>query len=694
VIRHLATALALALAVSRAVAAIPGQPYMNADAMEGNLDTGETVWHGHAEMRDGPVLLTANSIRYMGKTETIVADGRVVLTRLDQRLLADHLVYHRTDGTFTATNVRVGRYPFYIQGAAAEGTRTRVVVHHARVTYGEPGPWQPTVKSETIIFEPGHYLRFLSSMVGVGNRDFFPIPHFNQEFGTASALALLTFEVGYRSSLGGTLDIGYHPTVLPGAQLGGDLGIYTAHGVMLGPTGSYHSADGSDDVSGSLQSGYIHDFGNRGNDVLGTPIQPNRAFLEWSNRDQLTDSLSINSDINYWSDSYVTRDFRLKDYNLVQMPDNYVEVMDTGDDYFASLFTRFRPNAFEAVQERLPELSFDLAPTAIGGGFYERVETSAVSLAEWPPGGGGQELASKRVDAFYGIMRPIDVTDWLSFTPVAGGRVTNYSDTVGAEDPGGTTRTLGEIGFDSALRSSGTFDYDNPTWGIDGLRHLLTPHVSYRYIPDGNQGARFIPDIDAQTFNTYLQPLDLGDLRSIDQINPRNTLRVGLDNTLQTRDKAYGSRNLVSLDVDDDFNFTRSPGAPDVSDLHTKLELTPTPWLTYNVENIVAPKSMILREYDSGLTVHDGDQWSLELNSAFLRHEDDDYSLDYRQRINEEYQALFAMEYGARQFQVNTLEAGLVQILGNTWSVRYLLSFTHLNREGRGFSIELQTLRY
>ena len=663
--------------------------------MEGDLDTRVTLYRGHAKMRDGPALLTADEIRYSEKDETVVADGSVVLTRLDQRLLADHLTYRRADGSFTATNVRVGRFPLYVEGASADGSRSRIVVHHAKVTYGEPGPWQPTVKAETIIFEPGRYVRFVGSLIGVGEQDFIPIPQLDQDFSQPGALSLLTFDVGYRSSLGGTADVGLHLPLLPGAELGGDLGVYTARGVMIGPTGTYKSADGSGDMQGSLQSGYIHDFGNRTTDVLGAPIQANRGFAEWTHQQQVTENLTLTADVNYWSDSDVTRDFRPKEFYAVQMPDNTAEAVYAGANDFASIFTRFRPNSFEAVQERLPELSFSLAPTAIGGGFYERLSTSAVSLVYWPPTA-GPELASDRLDAFYGLSRPVAVTDWLTFTPVAGGRITNYSGTVGAPEPGGYTRTLGEVGFDASMRSSGTFPYTNPTWDIDGLRHLLTPHVSYRYVPNADDGAQYIPNIDGRTFNTYLQPLELGDLRSIDQLYPENTLRVGLDNTLQTRDSAYGSRDLVKLNLDDDFNFTRRPGEPDVSDLHTELALMPTPWLTYDVENIVAPKSMTLREFDSALTLHDGNEWKVQLASDFLRHEDDDYLLDYQQRINEVYEALLAVEYGARQHRFNTLETGLVQNLGNIWSLRYLLTYdAGPNREGHfGFNLEVQTVHF
>ncbi len=695
VICRRALALALALALPRVLAAVAGQPYMEADSMEGDLDARTTIYRGHALVRDGQVLLTADEIRYAETTETLVATGHVTLTRGDQRLLADHLTYRRVDDSFSATNVRIGRYPFYIEGTRAEGNLKRVVVHHAKVTYGEPGPYQPTVRAETITYEPGNYLRFVSSMVGIGGTDFLPIPKFNQDFRKGNPLDMLTADVGYRSTLGGSVDIGYHEPVFPGAQLGGDLGFYTARGLLLGPTGTYKSVDGSDDLAGSLQSGYIYDYGTRGVDILGAPVQANRAFLEWTHRQQLSDGISLAANINYWSDSDIIRDFRSQDFYAVQTPDNFLEASYAGDDVFASIFTRFRPNSFEQVQQRLPELSVALAPSPLADGFYQRSSASAVSLVAWPVVGGA-ELASDRVDAFYELSRPISPTDWLTLTPVAAARLTNYSNTVGASVPGGTTRAIGEVGFDAIMRASGTFGYRNPLWDIDGLRHLLTPHVSYRYIPNADAGSKYIPDIDGQTFNTYLAPLDLGDIRTLDHINPVNTLRLGLDNTLQTRDAGYGSRDLFTFNVADDLNFIRTPGEPDFSDLHTDVAITPAPWISYSIANIISPQTGTLYELDSALTIHDADAWKLELGEDFVRHEDDDYILDYRQRLNEAYEALVALEYGARNFRLNTVEVGLVQDLANIWSVRYLLSFNAgPNRDGHfGFNVQLLTLHY
>ena len=695
-IRRPALALVFALAAVPLLAEPSPRPDATADHSEYDLDSREWAGSGHASIRDGNSLLTADRIIWAEKTDAITAIGHVVLTSDRQRLLADRMVYHRNAGSFTAVNLRAGQYPFYIEGATAEGTMAEVTVHRAKVTYGEPGPWQPTIKAETIVFSPGHYLRLLGSLIGLGNSDFFPIPHFRQDLGKAGAVSDVSFEVGYRSFLGGTADLGVRLPVLPDTLVGGDVGVYTKHGVMVGPAATYQSADGSDDLKGSLESGYIRDSSSqRGVDVLGSPISEDRHFVDWKHQQQVTDNLTLDGQISWWSDSDVLRDFRPKEFYPVQMPDSFVESVYTGENSFLSAFARLRPNSYEAVQERLPELRYDQLPTAIGGGFYERTNLSAVSLVAWPPGG-GPELASNRLDAFYGLTRPISPTDWFTFTPTVGGRVTNYSDTIGAAAPGGYTRAVGEVGFDAMLRSSGTFDYKNSLWDINGLRHLLTPHITYRYIPDADAGQRYIPNVDGQTFSTYLQPLDLGDIRAIDSLHRENTLRLGIDNTLQTREATYGSRDLITFNVADDLNFIRQPGEPDFSDIHIESTISPTPWLSYGVENIFSPETFTLREYDSSIILHDGDAWTLRLANDFLRHEDDAYLLDYRQRINEAYSGLFLVQYSARQNILTQVAAGLVENLSNTWKLRYLLTYNGgPNREGHfGFSVEVDTVKF
>jgi len=394
------------------------------------------------------------------------------------------------------------------------------------------------------------------------------------------------------------------------------------------------------------------------------------------------------------------RDFRPADFFNVQQPDTYLESVYTGDNYFVSLFARFQPNTWETVHQRLPELRFDLLPLTVGSGFIERFNASLAVLRDDPPPAGplnptpGDVLNSDRLDAFYSLSRPMRPTEWLTFTPVAGGRLTYYA---GLDGPRSDyTRALGEVGFDAEMRASGTWNYKNAQWKIDGLRHLLTPRISYRYIPEADKGATYIPPIDAQTFSTYLQPLELGDQRNIDQLTATNTLRIGLDNTLQTRDPVYGSRDLVRLNVAEDLLFHTKPGQRDLSEFHTELGLMPARWLDFSVYNTFAPQDWTLSEINTAVTLHDGDAWTVRFASNFLRHVVDDYYLEATYRINEAYEVVSHLRYDVRAARFDEQVYGVRQNLGNTWRVEYAVTvYNGPRRESRfGLNLRVDAIRF
>jgi LPS-assembly protein len=708
------------------------QPELSADKNE--YVNNEIVASGHAELRDADLLLTADEIRYNRATDEASATGHVVYTRGAVRVLADKVVLHRRDQSFSAEHIRLGSYPYYIEGRAANGSRQEVTVFDARIAYGEPGPWQPTAKAGKVIVSPGHQLRFENAQLGIGHAQPLPLPEFQQSL-SDPLISFMTFSGGYRGSLGAYLDAGLHLPVAPGLRLGGDVGYYTARGLLAGPSGSYADANDPEKLHGVFHSGYINDHGDKGVDVLGRPISENRAFAEWQHQQQVTPDLSLAGQLNWWRDSEVVRDFRPREFFPVQQPDNFVEATYEQPNFFVSAFTRFAPNSFEIVQQRLPEVRFDLMPIAVGPGFVERFNASIAVLRENPlPFGPGSpatlpslpsagaapgdfysptfgstvssespysgstihDLRSTRFDAYYSLSRPIAYRDWFALTPVAGARVTHYMDTEGAAKNGSYTRGLGEIGADAELHTSGTFAYKNDAWHIDGIRHLFTPRVSYRYIPEADRGQAYIPEIDRQTFSTYLQPLGLGDVRNIDELRATNTLRLEFDNTLQTRDPQYGTRDLLRFNVADDFRFKRQFGERDVSEIHTELTAMPARWVDFGFYNSFAPQTFTMREFNSGITLHDGTAWTVRFSNNFLRHELHDYYMDLRARLNEEYDVIARLRYDQRTHRFNEQAYGIVQNLANTWRISYLVSlYSGPRRESHfGLSVQIDTVRF
>jgi LPS-assembly protein len=688
--------LSVLLLFSATLRAAPIVPELSGQSSSYDLNTQENVITGNAQLVYGDALLTADEIRINRNTFIAVATGHVALTHDTQRLLADHLTYRLSDGFFQLDHVRLGEYPVYITADSVAGTKTRMTFKNAVFTLHEPNPYTPTVHADTLVYEPGKLLVSDGNSIGIGPVRPLIVPHLTQRPGEESILSYFSVDAGYRSNLGPYASVALNLPVVPDLWLGGHVDYYTERGLLFGPSGHYAYNGGGQELTGAFQGGFINDRGDdakRGTDILGNQVPHDRSYFEWQHQQNIDDNITLMADVNYWKDSEVIRDFYPDKFAAIQTPDNFIEADYAGQNYILSAFTRFDPNNFEKVQERLPEIDFNLLPTEIGGGLVERFSSSAAILRDNTPPP-GPILNSNRFDTFYGLERPIAPTNWFTFTPVTGGRLTYYSNSTGVKE--NYLRTLGEVGFDAELTSSGTWDYKNDRWQIDGLRHLFTPKISYRYIPEAEKGQPYIPPIDSLTFSPYLQPLDLGDMRNIDQLHRTDTMRLELDNVLQTRDPKYGSRNLFSLNVAEDFLFSRDPGDESLSQTEAEISATPVNWLAFNALEIVVPQQHEQRELDTGFTIKDGEQRSFSFSNSFLHGQIEQYNFQYQERLNEEYTVIETFTYDARLRRANQQEVDLRQNIRNTWAIHYEVAL--LNGDARqghfGVNLSIELLKF
>ncbi len=680
----LGAALCLLAAAARAQSTAPvvdGKTITYDDA------TKETVLTGDARMTYGEILLTADEIRYSTATSTAVATGHFNLTDGKRRLVADQGSFNLATHALHVRNLRLGEFPIYLSGDTVDGTLDQLVFTNATLFFREDAGYTPSIRARHLTYAKGKIVKADGLSLGLLGGHFISFPHFEQAL-DAAYVSYLDGRVGYRGSLGAYGELGFHLPVATGVKLGVDVGLYSARGLMVGPSGRYHQSDADGSIDGFFRSGYIYDTGNdRKNDVLGQPVPHSRSYAEWQHQQQVGDHFTLNAQLNYWSDSEIVRDFRSKEFFPVQQPDSFLEAAYTGDNYAFSAFTRANPNPYQLMVQRLPELRFDLLPTALPLGVYERFNASAAEL-ESAAIGADPQYRTERYDAYYGLERTYAPVPWLAITPVAGGRVTHYTDALGGRND--YTRTIGEVGFDAHLLASGTFDYKNPVWAIDGLRHLLQPTLSYRYAPEAGSGQPYIPPIDTRVFSTYLQPLSIADSRNIDDLTALNTLRFSLNNTLQTRDARYGSRDLATLNFAADYRFNDAPGRRPLSDLYTEFTLTPAPWLRWEVFERFNPHTPSEQELNTALHLVDQDWWSARLATHFLRGNYEEYDLEYRQRLNEVYDVTALWRYDALNHRFNEQSYGVWQRLGQTWAVKYEVSWFSGPRRESNFSLNLE----
>ncbi|HEX7631925.1 MAG TPA: LPS assembly protein LptD, partial [Lacunisphaera sp.] len=687
-VRHLPALLGtwcLLAGLAHAQPEVPHEFQVTGDRTVYDDTTKETVLTGHGRLVNGDTIITADTLRYNTATTIVTASGHLVLTTGKRRLVGDEGTYNLTTRELNVRNLRVGEFPIYVSGDTVSGTIDELVFTNATVFFRENASYTPSVHAEHLTYARGKIVKADGLRLGLLGGHFISLPHFEQKLGV-DFVSFISAHVGYRGNLGVFAQLGLHVPVAPGVQAGADVGLYSLRGLMVGPSGSYNVATEDGAVRGAFHSGYISDSGDRKTDVLGRPVPRDRSFFEWQHRQKNGDHFTLDGEFNYWSDSEVLRDFQHKDFDQVQQPDSFLEAAYTENNYAFSAFARVNPNHYFRVQERLPEIRFDLMPSSLGGGIYERGSAS-VAVLQSDAFSAAPDLRTNRFDAYYGLERPIAPTPWFTFTPVAGARVTHYTNALGGKSD--YTRTLGELGFDANLLASGTFNYKNEVWEIDGLRHLVEPKVSYRYAPETERGKAYIPPIDSRVFSTYLQPLSIGDSRSIDDLSPLNTLRLSLDNIFQTRDKSYGSRDLASLNFAADYRFDH-PGTAPLSDIYTTFALTPAPWLRWEVFHRFDPHGGRMPELNTALDLIDQEWWTVRLATHYLRDNYEEYDLEWRQRLNEVFDATALWRYDARNRRLNEQSYGVWQRLGQTWAIKYEVSWFNGPRRESHFALNVE----
>ncbi|MBL9205390.1 MAG: LPS-assembly protein LptD [Opitutaceae bacterium] len=672
-------------------------PALVSDTTTFDLATGEAVLKGNASLVQDGTSLHANEIRYNDKTRTASARGNVILQQLDRRLLADEVIYRFDDKSFDVKNLRAGLDPIYVSGTRVQGSGDVWTLEDATAHVRELGPWTPVARAKSLVLRADRSMEMVDGWLGLGSINLLPLPGFPIPVDEVF-LRYLTLGAGYRKSLGAFVEVGTQLPIAPGVELGGDVGYFTSRGIMAGPSGRYARQGEDRSISGTFRSGFIHDSGDKQRDVLGQRIAEDRAFFHWEHRQRVSSSLSLVADVDYWSDSEVLRDFRPKEFYPVQQTDTFVQAEYVAPSFVLNGLTRLNLNRYFQVQERLPEVQFLLLPRSIGTrelGIFQRGAVSLVRLRE-DAVTTGPTLKSDRFNAHYSLSRPWPVKEWLTLTPVGGAQVTHYANTSGTSGDGTYTRTLEELGVDAEMRASATFDYKNPTWKIDGLRHLITPRLSYRYVPSAEKGRRQIPQIDRRAFSTYLQPLGLGDQRNVDELDEQNTLRFQIDNTLQTRDAHYGSRDLIHFNLALDAKLERAGSARTLSDLHTELNLTPAAWLRFDLYQRFSTYDGKLRELNTGLTVTNSDWWKLRLGTHYLESNIEEYVAEGDYRLNEVYELFARLHYDSRQARFVQQTYGVHHTLDNLWVLSYGFNFYEgRRREGSfGFVVEVEAARF
>ncbi|TVP78713.1 MAG: LPS-assembly protein LptD [Puniceicoccaceae bacterium] len=657
------------------------------------------IARGDARLDFEDTRIRADRITYYQGFGLADAEGSVTITHAGNRLLADRMSFDANENTFSVDRLKTGQWPYYFSGVSAGGTAEAISIDGTTIYYGDPGPFGLSVSSNLVRYvqdEDGEYVSMDGATFRIGRVPVFYLPAYKHSI--SEAPYYLDTNAGSSSRRGVYLQTTSLFPATSWLRAGANLDLYSKRGVLAGPTAQYLYNSENQSIVGALSTGYINDQGSaseRDVDFFDRQIDNNRGFVEWRQKHQIGERFNTTASLSYWSDSEVTRDFREDIFNKDQRPDTFAEAVYAGDNWMVSAFGRFRPNQFELVQERLPEVRADLLPVPIfNTGAYHKASLSFAQLRE-DFGSIEPALAtegkSSRFDFTYRIQRPFAINDWLTLTPLAGARLTHYDnqqiDPFFA-DPAvmgdSFTRDIYELGFDLVARAYASYPTTNSTWGIDGLRHIVRPVLRYRYFSDPDD-INEIAAIDRQVFDLQRPILDLSDLRNVDQIAETHLVRLGVENLFQTRAKGYGSRTLAALNFYQDVLFEKGERY-DGRDENTfnaswvELVLNPAPWLKFDLASRFKTESLTLEELRTRTALRSGETWELGLSTDLLNNRVDQYRLDFVYRINERYSFLSDLRFDARTGDFTRFSLGVRTRLGSTWELLYAVTFREDSR--------------
>ncbi len=575
----------------------PGGVRINAQQMSVSPDRKIAVADGDVEILYENAVLTCDHLTLFTDTKDVYAEGRVRLEDGSQVFRGEmvHYNFETKKGRFLQGTV--SSPPWHEYGRSVEHIAEGVFeVTPGYLTSCEFEP--PHFKfygKRAIVFAddksararnvalfvervPFFYLPFI--YVADRKMPFFVIPGKNKQWGPY----VLT---GYRYEL---------PTPADGGSHKGTIRMDYRRNYLWG-FGLDHVVD-----SPRLGKGLLKLYYNRKQDQtkpkedLVKGADRDRYRLMWRHRWIPMPDTTVITDIQEFSDKDFRKDFLFREeFSSEDIPESFISSVTNTPAYTFSALMRKRINRFQTVDEALPQLTFDVRSQQIGDTWL--FSESKLDFANFQTKTANSEIDKDvvRLDWFQQLKYALRLFRPVEVTPRVGVRETFYTkDIQGSTREGQRDFLSGQFsgGVDTSLKLFRLFSTTSNVLGLNlnGLRHVLTPTVSYNYIHR--------PTIENDLLNFSAAS------------SATNAITFGVENKLQTRrpdsQGKLKSADLARLLLSMPYTFRGSGNKQGgrLGNFTADLETYPWPWMRLE-SDVVVPSHLDSR--DSRITSYNFD---------------------------------------------------------------------------------------
>lgn len=705
----LVAALATEIVVHGQAAPPAGAPLIEGDDPVYS-ENGRVLTVRNAVVRSGDTSLWARSVRADLAEGLIHAEGDVAYSSGEYRIFSESIDIDRRKDLIVARKVRFGRAPVHFTADELIIRGKDRSMRGLRAWMNEPHPDGMHLRVQELDYVAKTDVASFGSATGhVAGVPFMHLPGFSQK-----GLREFPYDVYLRTGNTDVQGFFIRSTVMArqteALWAGPVLDFYDKSGVLIGPALLYEDANRKTGKGwkAELEGGFMDDRSTLPFDYYGRPIGSDRHFFHGEVVGRTQGGVEVAGQLNAMSDPLILRDVRPHLVNRSGRPRANLEATAPFDSGYASAGLVAKVDDFQDVVQKLPELRLDLPTAALGkDGLQSRSFLTFAYLTERPstelplPAYQQQTLhdgpwSSARVDGYYGLAYPVRAQDWLTFRPVAGARLTSWSD--GLNGAGPTSKAIGQAGFDLEALMTGQWDVRSEGWKIDGLRHTLRPFVQYRAMPGADRELAGAPPAERAVAVNILEELDLADRLDAATTRDTRSMRMGVRNTLATRADNGGSRDLLRADFFTDWRDGPTEAEDGRGDFHARLRWTPADWLALDSVQRLPNGGGAPLESIQSVKVTSGDLWSAEVNWIQFNRIDPTRQLaaNATVRLNSVFSLTGTSLYDARSGRNIGQWLRLQQAIGNSWMMEYGLERFSDPREPRnlGFYLEFRLFRF
>jgi len=561
-------------------------------------------------------------------TGEIFAEGSVTLQNRDRVFTSERLFYNFQTRTMQTDNFRAGQPPFFVEGTNIKGdaTSNQYSAADAWLTTDDRSDPVLRIRTRHLSIIPGKFIEARGATLYAGKVPLFYFPYYRHRLDQPTSQWSLT--PGYRSRYGLFFEGSYDWRLSDRLNGEAHLDYRTRRGWAggldldydLGQAGrgeaSVYLLDDRDPAAGAGRRSRSADFTDRNN----------RHRLSLYHSVNIRPDFTAKLVLHDQSDAFVNRDFFESQFRRNPQPASHVELAKHWRNFSVSLLTQPQVDDFYQTVERLPEIRLTGLRQRLGETpvFYE--SESSIGHFRFRPADTDLGLIGYeafRADTHQQLLVPRTYFGWLNVTPHAGVRLTHYGATSGdnpePDRPSEMDRSVFNTGVEMSFKASSSWsNAKSGLLSVDGLRHIVQPLVNYIYVPEPDRRPWELPQFDRELQSLRLRPVNFPDYNSIDSIDSRNVLRLGIRNRLQTKRNGQ-VEDLLNWELFTDWRLETNENQVRFSDVYSDLELKPRSWLLLGSELRVDPNDSLLNEANHTVSLLPNDRWSWTLGHRYLR---------------------------------------------------------------------------